>query len=957
MLNGKKTAVVAVAQRKESNTYSRCYKLSKGLGLSVLMLLCITEILYANQVPDNYGFTSTLTGLVGFAPPVDAYDLSINYLGNIFGNVGSALLAPNNVFISSIFRIFNLGIIGLASSVIAYGVGMATIGTAGQGVAMGKKMGQGFGFIFTRQVAAVTMLVPQFSGYSALQVMIMWVVIQGVHTANYIWWYVSGYVAERGSIIAAVVDQAAFDDTLGRLLGVEASKTDALTSQVNSTFKSNKNTVWKIYNMARCNALKNLTTTGYGSPYKVSYAKNSTTYDFGSCGSLTVTGDLTSNESSFIYNSTVNMMNSAVSSASSVGVDVATYYYSQQCANPHAVDSTATSCYPPAVSAEKMAEQCQSSAPGSSAGYSGTGFNQKTLECALVTAARSLTQDMLSTGSALSTIKSYTPGQNNTSQVDSTKTVYDGGWASIASSYFFFSSKVANATSNTATFETFAINENVNLDSDIRSLINIVTGSELSGVFTNFDKTIQTQFNLAEYGANTYAPPSNVTQYAGGSVTDAGNQIIDTVDSYRSNLVMGDGYSGSIREKGLSMTEVENIDPSTTIFNKNIPALDEITNAFSQNILYEWQATFVRDLGLLVFYPLTAMSRFANNLMIYSGGYMLVAQDKIVNSTIGTVEKYGAMVMTLSVVATLVEGYLAMMQNWSRTEQNACWFGPTMFGSMCIMIFFVPINFFVGLGMDIGFTIAQIISSVVFTALIGTLEFFFNQALAERFQYVSLFFAVGTPIMSLANFIAMYIPSLPVIIYTLAVMGWMIAVIEAMIGAPLILLGMTSPQGHDIFGSSVQTLMLIFAVFIRPATLVIAFVLSIIALSVMALMTTTLMLPITNSIIQEMIPIVSDNGLAAATIIMLILMTYLYVFLKMIEMTFSMVFRVPYAVLSWIGIPLSGISEQDAMNDLTGSIQSGSQGIGGAGSAFGQSAGSSQSLSGTSGQLGARAGE
>lgn len=932
----------------------------RNICLSLLTFFFLSELLFAAEVPDNYGFTSTLTGLIGFSPPIDSYDLSLNYLGQIFGNVGSALLAPNNVFVSSIFRIFNLGMLTLASSVIAYGVGMATIGTASQGVAMGKKMGQGFGFIFTRQVAAVTMIVPQFSGYSALQVIIMWIAIQGIHTANYIWWYVSGYVAERGSIIAAVVDQAAFDSTLGTLLGVDASKDNALAGQVSSVFKSNKNTVWKIYSMARCNSLQNLKATGYGTPYKTDFSSNSTTYDFGDCGTVMVTGDMSSNETAFVYNSTVNMMNSAVASASNVGVDVAAYYYGQQCASPHVTDKSATNCFPPAVSEQKMAESCQVSLPGSTGGYASTSFSQKSLECSLVTAARSLTQDMLSIGSALSSVKTFTPEANESKQ-SVTKEVYGGGWASIASSYFFHSSKIAHQkTIGSATFNTYTINDNVNLENDIRKFVTVSTASnanadDTKGIFSNMDKVIEKEYKNAKFDEGSLSGDNVDDQYMGGLISESGNQIIDSVDEYRSNLVMGD-ESGSIRSKGLSMSEVENISPSTDIFARNIPALDEITNAFSQNILYEWQATFVRDLGLLVFYPLTAMSRFANSLMIYSGGYMLIAQDKIVNSTISSVQKYGAMVMTLSIVSTLVEGYLSMMQNWSRTEQNACWFGPTMFGSMCIMIFFIPINFFIGLGMNLGFTIAKIISSVVFTALLGTLEFFFNQALAVRFQYVSLFFAVGTPLMSLANFIAMYIPSLPVIIYTLAVMGWLIAVIEAMIGAPLILLGMTSPQGHDVFGSSVQTLMLLFAVFIRPATLVVAFVLSIISLSVVALMTTTLMLPITNSIIQEMIKVVSNNGLAAATIIMIILLTYLYVFLKMIEMTFSMVFRVPYAVLSWIGIPLSGISEQDAMNDLTGSIQSGSQGIGSAGSALGQTAGSSQGLGGTAGQLGAKAG-
>lgn len=65
-----------------------------------------------------------------------------------------------------------------------------------------------------------------------------------------------------------------------------------------------------------------------------------------------------------------------------------------------------------------------------------------------------------------------------------------------------------------------------------------------------------------------------------------------------------------------------------------------------------------------------------------------------------------------------------------------------------------------------------------------------------------------------------YVPMYPYIIYTFGVIGWIIAVIEAMVAAPLICFGLTHPEGHDFLGEAKQAGMLLLSVFLRPALMV-----------------------------------------------------------------------------------------------------------------------------------------
>jgi defect-in-organelle-trafficking protein DotA len=78
--------------------------------------------------------------------------------------------------------------------------------------------------------------------------------------------------------------------------------------------------------------------------------------------------------------------------------------------------------------------------------------------------------------------------------------------------------------------------------------------------------------------------------------------------------------------------------------------------------------------------------------------------------------------------------------------------------------------------------------------------------------------------LSIGFITAYYIPLLPYMIFTFASIAWLIAVIEAMVAAPIVALGVTHPEGHEAFGKGEPAIMILMNVFLRPSMMIIGFI-------------------------------------------------------------------------------------------------------------------------------------
>jgi len=69
--------------------------------------------------------------------------------------------------------------------------------------------------------------------------------------------------------------------------------------------------------------------------------------------------------------------------------------------------------------------------------------------------------------------------------------------------------------------------------------------------------------------------------------------------------------------------------------------------------------------------------------------------------------------------------------------------------------------------------------------------------------------------------LSFYIPMIPYIIFTFAAIGWMIAVFETMLAAPIVAIGLADPHGqHEVLGRAEPALQMLANVFLRPSLMI-----------------------------------------------------------------------------------------------------------------------------------------
>lgn len=186
---------------------------------------------------------------------------------------------------------------------------------------------------------------------------------------------------------------------------------------------------------------------------------------------------------------------------------------------------------------------------------------------------------------------------------------------------------------------------------------------------------------------------------------------------------------------------------------------------------------------------------------------------------------------------------------------------------------------------------------------LGYASFIIALAMPIVIGWMSIMLAVGFTT-------AYYVPFLPYMIFTLGVIAWVMAVIEAMVAAPIVALGITHPEGEGLMGSKgEQALMILMNVFLRPALMIIGFI-SAIALTYVSVW-------IINTGFTHLMQFMwSGNSMYTdwaglyAFFFGIVLYTTLY--LMVVEKSFNMIYILPDKVLRWIGGQPEGAGEAAA---------------------------------------------
>ncbi len=126
---------------------------------------------------------------------------SVFFLNSIFGTVGSVLGGSGPQLLGTMFQVFNTAVLALGSVIVTYTTVVSILLTAHEGEALGKKFHSMW--IPMRTVMGIAALVPTSTGYSYLQICLMWLIIQGVGAADTLWAATVNYVASGQSTAPA----------------------------------------------------------------------------------------------------------------------------------------------------------------------------------------------------------------------------------------------------------------------------------------------------------------------------------------------------------------------------------------------------------------------------------------------------------------------------------------------------------------------------------------------------------------------------------------------------------------------------------------------------------------------------------------------------------------------------------------------------------------------------------
>lgn len=181
-----------------------------------------------------------MINLFQFAPN----DKSLEYLIDIFGSMNGIIYNPSGgaaaggvsiSLLGTMFKTFNSVLLAVGVLIVVYVTVVGVMKTAHEGEPMGRHWSNLW--IPIRMVLGIASLVPTGSGYCAIQMIMMWVIVQGIGAADTLWNTVLGYVNVVGSPYGQVtIPSVGVYNSLNGLfqaLSVEA------TARMNATDPSN----------------------------------------------------------------------------------------------------------------------------------------------------------------------------------------------------------------------------------------------------------------------------------------------------------------------------------------------------------------------------------------------------------------------------------------------------------------------------------------------------------------------------------------------------------------------------------------------------------------------------------------------------------------------------------------------------------------------------------------------
>jgi conjugal transfer/type IV secretion protein DotA/TraY len=867
-------------------------------------------------------------------------DLSLQYLRSIFGTVGNALEAPYATVLGEMFRFFNIGIFWFAISFLGYQTSASVVSASQSGMPFFKKMNF---FTTFRLGAGLGLLVPKWSGYAMIQVFIMAAAVQGVHLANKLWYVAIDHTVNSGKIYSSF----SIESSLNLMSAVQKingdKKYNALLNAalcLSAVSESRRAEVNLGGFGVQAREEKMLENSSLGVYFGPEHCKMQANQQAGNTNYLCM-GSSTHPQICGLFswagghpNQTV-IMHALIPSAIETLRSQITLTLAKMIDISLNKEGTASD-----LTVDQVAHACTLDSP--SAGQQAV-------------CVRNVSALALFLGKYVLDIKSrllrLASKPSSTAAADEpvwARNAKSSGWIMAAT---FMKDLAGGYTASSAPTEAQDVKVNAVIQAmSGPSILNFLPQQvdqlsssgplQLSPVVANNYSALQRLYAASgQLRRNALSMVKQIfpSHAASGGVTSqwdqsvAANELDQLAYSMLNEWVGKPNASASKRTDGglYMLTDSSVSDPYHT--GRNKPTLD---------FVYMIQKTLTQLTGFSLYSgTINGISydpSLCETVCLSSSSLGCMAEAVhagCIKKGIGILGSYAATVfdgvhinpmrwlvnlgqtMTVSSVTYVMDTtqhIYALLKNWAETYS-------LIYLALSAVSGLLTLANWTGISQSIvGIATLAVQFSYQFDRYVLTVFLPFGQS-------ISIFLFVT------GMMLGVYVPFIPIIMYLFAVLGWFMVVIEGMIAAPIIAIGMAHPEGQDFVGKAEMATMLLFSLFIRPAAILLGYFAAL-----------TLMFAAMNYVTKGYVFMFLDLFMSSEVMKNMFIVQFfvlvggmfmfVWTVLAITTQCFSLIYLVPDRIMKWIGMqPEDSGGGKDALSKAKGGLDTGSQGMGGAG--------------------------
>ncbi len=870
-------------------------------------------------------------------------DVSMVFLGNIFGVVDGVLAGSGSQIIGQMFGVFNSAVLSLGGIILMYTLIFSSMNTAHEGQFLGQKWSSIW--LPIRSTVGIALLLPKASGYCTMQIFVMWIIVQGIGAADSIWGAALSYLNRGGVIVqkqmsagasvnagGGAIMNAAMGITVGQVC-MQATY-QALNKLRDQAILNNKDCSSFSGNIKLCdqsipdfmNSVNINDAKAVGAYIKQDMPFFDTDSDFnklsGLCGTLQWKPFQSSNKDSTLSTSEQETLSNSRS--------IAVYQMYEALLPVSRAMLSNIPIFNPSINCDpKTGGSCVNSFAQYAYGQPLT-RNYKTScidRLGSVTPTNTLL-GIVSRAGSVDLIGSAIDDKNIGEQIVNGKrtVIYTDDNACTA---------WGTPTQATTLFSGNELQDAVAAYNGI--MLPTLTSNELNGSATqaeyqktkDFIREAQSKgwlmagayfFRLAIL--NSYVVQKTTGHGGAGELTDKNSGLKFgyeaspwSLETYLDKLRQKDQFNlgaGTILNIGKVIAiGVSPVMPSsTTVMSKSPAGNNVFTYLVNANslvlptqtaILDAGQKDFVKQIG---FNPRQSVPTLGS--MSFGGGKWGIpgaVTGLIWNSMLKPVWNLllGLMIPPVMVLFSII--MLPMIGLTSLIFNNALDVMRIEGVNPILALANMGTRYIEGVGIAWMAIIAVAIPAS-----------FFPPAIALLLMILPIF-TTWMGIMLIVGFsAAFYVPFIPLLIFTFAGIGWFIGVIEGMVAAPIVALGIMHPEGHESFGKSDQAMMLLLSMFLRPAMMILGYIFGIM-LSYIGVWIMNAGFNLTIHDLDTLGPITKANVAAEIDVskfdsmygfwsniflFYFTILTYSTLYITIVQQAFEMIYELPDKVLRWL---------------------------------------------------------